>query len=52
MSDHPVLSPDEFKRRAEQIREAMSRMSGNELCDLLRDLQKKMREAAKSPGKP
>jgi Mn-dependent DtxR family transcriptional regulator len=50
MSEHPILSPDEVTRRAQQIREAMSRMSVDELCDLLRDLQKKMREVASSPG--
>jgi len=46
MSENPILSPDELKRRAERIREAISTMSVDELCDLLRDLQKKMSEVA------
>jgi hypothetical protein len=48
MSEPPILSPDELECRAQRIREAISRMSVDELCDLLRDLQKKMREAAES----
>jgi hypothetical protein len=48
MSEHPTLSPDELERRAQQIREAMSRMSIDELCDLVRDIQSRMRDVARS----
>lgn len=49
MSEHPILSPDELERRAQRVREAMSRMSIDELCDLLRDIQNMMRDVAGSP---
>jgi hypothetical protein len=49
MSEHPSLSPDELERRAQRIRDAMSRMSIDELCDLLCDIQNRMREVARSP---
>jgi hypothetical protein len=47
MSDHPSLGPDELERRVGQLREAMSRMSTDELCNLMRDIQAKTREGAK-----
>jgi hypothetical protein len=47
MSEHPSLGPDELERRVRQLRDAMSRMSTDELCDLMRDIQAKMRESAK-----
>jgi hypothetical protein len=49
MSEHPPLSPDELERRAQRIREAMSRMSIDELCDLLHDIQNRMRDVARAP---
>jgi hypothetical protein len=49
MSEHPTLSPDELARRAQQMREAMSTMSLDELCALVRDIQNRMREVARSP---
>ena len=36
-------------RRVRQLREAISRMSIAELCNLMRDIQAKMREAADRP---
>ncbi len=47
MSEHPRPSPDEWERRVRRLREAMSRMSTDELCDLMRDIEAKMRESAK-----
>jgi hypothetical protein len=47
MSEHPTLDPDEMAHRVRQLREAMSRMSIDELCNLIRDIQDKMRGAAK-----
>jgi hypothetical protein len=47
MSEHPRPSPDELERRVRQLRDAMTRMSTDELCDLMRDIQAKMREGAK-----
>jgi hypothetical protein len=47
MSEHPRPSPDELERRVWRLREAMSRMSTDELCDLMRNIQSKMREGAK-----
>jgi hypothetical protein len=50
MSKHPTLSRDELERRAQQMREAMSTMSLDELCALVRDIQNRMREVARSPN--
>ena len=47
MSDLQSLAPDELERRVQQLRDAMSRMSTGELCDLMRDIQAKIREGAK-----
>ena len=49
MSEHPNPSPDELERRVRQLREAMSRMSTDELCDLMRNIQARMRESAIDP---
>jgi hypothetical protein len=48
MSGHPARTPDELERRAERVREAISTMSIDELCDLVRDIQNKMREVTRS----
>jgi hypothetical protein len=51
MSEHPRPGSDELERRVRQLREAMSRMSTDELCDLMRDIQAKMRESAERVGR-
>jgi hypothetical protein len=39
MSEQPKLSADELERRVRQLQDAMSRMSINELCELIRNIE-------------
>jgi hypothetical protein len=39
MSEQPKLSVDEFERRVRQLQDAMSRMSIDELCELIRNIE-------------
>jgi hypothetical protein len=47
MSEQPRLSPVEFESRVRRLQDAMSTMSIDELCNLMRDIQTKIRESAK-----
>jgi hypothetical protein len=51
MSEHQNPGPDELERRVGKLREAMSRMSTDELCDLMHEIQVRMRESAKPEAK-
>jgi hypothetical protein len=47
MSEQPRLSPVEFESRVRRLQQAMSTMSIDELCSLMRDIQTKLRESPK-----
>jgi hypothetical protein len=47
MSEHPGLSPVEFERRVRRLQQAMSIMSIDELCNLMRYIEAKIRETAR-----
>jgi len=49
MSEHPTIDPDEMARRVRRLREAITRMSIDELCNLMRDIQAKMHETRNRP---
>jgi hypothetical protein len=49
MSEHPEPSPDEKETAARRLQEAMNKMSTAELCNLMIDIQAKIREAVRSP---
>jgi hypothetical protein len=49
MSEHGEPSPDEKEFPVRRLKEAMNKMSIAELCDLMIDIQAKIREAAKPP---
>jgi hypothetical protein len=49
MAEHPEPSPDEKESPVRRLKEAMNKMSIAELCDLMIDIQAKIREAARAP---
>jgi hypothetical protein len=53
MSEQPRLSADELERRVRQLRDAMSRMSIDEICELIRNIEAmcaKQRPEAEPPS--
>jgi hypothetical protein len=46
MSKQPRLDPDELERRVRQLQEAMSQMSIDELCELIRNIEAMRRKSA------
>jgi hypothetical protein len=49
MSERPKPRPDEKESPVRRLKEAMNEMSIAELCDLMIDIQAKIREAARPP---
>jgi len=45
MSEHRKLEPEELERRVRLLQEAVSRMTMDELSNLIRDIQLKMRDS-------